>query len=171
MKLHLACGEMRLPGFTHVDIRPDVHPDVVSNISSMPMFKDDSADVIYLCHGLEHFTLEEVPVVLREWHRILEPGGLLYLAMPDFGAMASEYVFGMLSLKLIRMALMGGQEYPENIHYSVWDQTTLYETLYEAGFTDARLYDAWRFTPKHYFDYSKYVIAGVKLSLNVRATC
>ena len=171
MKLHLACGKKRLPGFTHVDIRPNIGVDVVTDISKMPMFKDDTADVIYLCHGLEHFGVKEVPEVLREWHRILKPGGWLYLAMPDFGAIASEYVFGMLPLKMIRAALMGGQEYPENIHYSTWDQTLLYEVLYEAGFTEAQRYDAWKFTPKGYYDYSKFVLSGTRLSLNVRAMC
>jgi len=171
MKLHLACGKKRLPGFTHVDIRPEVEPDVVADISDMPMFKDNTADVIYLCHGLEHFTPKEVPKVLREWHRILRPGGWLYLAVPDFGAIASEYVFGMIPLKKLWAALMGAQDYPENTHHSVWDQTSLYEALYEAGFTDAQRYDAWKFTFKGYFDFSKYKQGGVLLSLNVRAKC
>lgn len=171
MKLHLACGDKKLPGFVNVDFREEVHPDVVADIRDLSMFKDGSAEVIYFCHGMEHFMYKEVPSVLKSFKRILAPNGDLYLAVPDFGAMAAEYVFGMMQLDTFKAAMCGGQEYEGNTHYSLWDRTLLERYLRDAGFIVVQRYNPKEFLPKGFWDYSMFSLNGELMSLNMRATC
>lgn len=63
-----------------IDIRPDVP---VETCERLDLFGDASADTIFSSHLLEHFPYESVPNVLREWRRILKPGGHLILYLPD----------------------------------------------------------------------------------------
>ena len=154
-----------------MDMRADVGADVVTSINRMPMFRDGSASVIYLCHGLEHFRNADVNGVLSEYHRILMQHGMIYLAVPDFGKIASEYVFGMLGLKSVHAAIVGGQEYTGNTHYSVWDKTMLTRALIDAGFVSPQEYDPLEFLPAGFRDYSSYMMNGECMSLNMRASC
>lgn len=62
-----------------VDIRPVA--DVVSNIDSMPLIKDNSADVLISRHSLEH--MQDIVKTLLEWKRILKPGGKMIIVLPD----------------------------------------------------------------------------------------
>lgn len=179
MKLHLGSGKNRIPGFLNVDIRPEVNPDIVSNAVSLPMIDTDSVDEIYFCHGIEHLKYAEVQPALAEWKRILTPGGLLRLSVPDFAALCGIYASKQpRKLHLIRGALSGGQEYPDNIHYSAWDEMTLVEVLTIAGYSNIWRYDARRWLVATfgkpslrgiYFDWSIGRIAGVDISLNVVA--
>ena len=43
---------------------------------------DESYDFVYSSHCLEH--MPEVQLALTNWVRILRPGGILYLVVPDF---------------------------------------------------------------------------------------
>jgi ubiquinone/menaquinone biosynthesis C-methylase UbiE len=43
---------------------------------------DESFDFVYSSHCLEH--VHEVPHALRNWLRILKPGGYLYVVVPDY---------------------------------------------------------------------------------------
>lgn len=49
--------------------------------SHLPWFRDDSLDFVYSSHLLED--LEDTEAVLREWLRVLRPGGRLVLYCPD----------------------------------------------------------------------------------------
>jgi FkbM family methyltransferase len=170
VKLHLGCGTQRLPGFIHVDVRPDVKPDVIAEVTALTMFEDNSVDLIYFCHGLEHINPYQVGAALAEWRRVLKPGGTLRLALPDFEALAKLYVLRKVPLGAIVGAVHGGQDYPENTHYWSWDFATLAQTLQKAGFSNARRYDAEAVNPPGYDDCSKIHIAGQLISLNVEAT-
>ena len=46
-------------------------------------FKDGVMDYVYSSHLLEDFDAVEIPRVLREWLRVLKPGGLLVLLLPE----------------------------------------------------------------------------------------
>jgi ADP-heptose:LPS heptosyltransferase/predicted SAM-dependent methyltransferase len=61
---------------TWTDIRVDDAKDL-SQLGSA------SWDLAYSSHLLEHFPYEEVPAVLREWMRVVKPGGHLILYVPD----------------------------------------------------------------------------------------
>lgn len=55
--------------------------DVQADAQDMPMFADGSKDFIIASHIFEH--LIDIDRALREWHRVLRPGGVLALACPD----------------------------------------------------------------------------------------
>jgi SAM-dependent methyltransferase len=52
----------------------------------------DSAEVVYSSHMLEHLTRDAARRVLAEALRVLEPGGILRLAVPDLALLVAEYV-------------------------------------------------------------------------------
>ena len=72
IKLHLGCGKRYIPGFCHIDIRKFPHIDYVASIDKLDMFEDDSVDLVYASHLLEHFQRDKIEEVLREWYRVLK---------------------------------------------------------------------------------------------------
>ena len=45
---------------------------------------DNSFDTVFTSHVLEHFFLSDVSLVLKEFHRILKPNGMIEAHVPDF---------------------------------------------------------------------------------------
>jgi len=172
MKLHLGCGKRHIPGFVHIDAVDYPHVDHVATIDNLSFIQDASVDLIYNCHVLEHFKRRDVRRVLQEWHRVLKPGGILRISVPDFAKLCEVYQkFGQLDHVI--GALFGRQDYLYNIHYNVFDFPTLKRELESAGFIDVRRYD-WRETEHaHIDDYSQAYIPhmdkenGILISLNV----
>ena len=83
IKLNMGCGETKLPGFLNVDNYVD-NADIKADVSDMSgVVEDNYADEVYSSHCLEHFGKHEVLKVLLEWKRVLKPGGLLILNIPD----------------------------------------------------------------------------------------
>jgi len=172
MKLHLGCGKRHIPGVVHIDAVDYPHVDHVATIDNLSFIPDASADLIYNCHVLEHFKRRDVGRVLQEWHRVLKPGGILRISVPDFAKLCEVYQ-KCGQLDLVVGALFGRQDYLYNIHYNVFDFATLKRELESAGFTDVRRYD-WRETEHaHIDDYSQAYIPhmdkenGILISLNV----
>lgn len=97
MRLNLGSGQKHLDGFTNVDISDDHNHrvDVIADATGpMPMFENDSAELIIAEHLLEHVSLHKQAETLAEWHRILRPGGRLVLSVPDLRALAVRYLQG-----------------------------------------------------------------------------
>jgi predicted SAM-dependent methyltransferase len=80
LRLNLGCGLTQVAGFLGVDLDPELHPDVVADVESLP-FEDDSVDEIYASHVLEHVPYDSP--ALTEWNRVLKPGGLITIIVPD----------------------------------------------------------------------------------------
>lgn len=174
IQLHLGCGERYIPGFIHIDVRKFPHVDHVASVDKLDMFEDNSVDLIYACHLLEHFKRNQIEDILKEWYRVLKPGGILRLATPDFEKLVEVYLKHK-DLKLILGPLVGRQDYPENTHYIIFDFATLSEILKKVGFKKIYRYD-WRKTiHKDYDDFSQAYIPhmdkknGILISLNIEA--
>lgn len=172
MKLHLGCGKRYIPGYVHIDAVDYPHVDHVATIDNLSFIPDNSVQVIYNCHVLEHFKRKEVDRVLREWFRILKPEGVLRISVPDFAKLSELYQrYG--KLDMVIGALFGRGDYLYNIHYNVFDFNSLSEALKKVGFNNVQRYD-WRSTEHADMDdYSQAYVPhmdkenGTLISLNV----
>ena len=176
-KIHLGCGQKYLPGWYHVDALPLDHVDHVGRVEDLSFVPDGTAGLIYACHVLEHFGRHTYLDALREWHRVLRPGGVLRLAVPDFGAAAKLYAAGGLprGIEDVRGLVTGGQRDEYDFHGMIFDEPSLSAALREVGFAETRLWD-WRTTEHaHMDDYSQAYLPhldkenGTLVSLNVEA--
>lgn len=172
MKLHLGCGKRYIPGYIHIDAVEYPHIDHVSTIDHLSFIQDESVEVIYNCHVLEHFKRKEVGRVLAEWRRVLKKGGVLRTAVPDFEKICEIYMKYKDISKVIG-PIFGKQDYLYNIHYNVFDFESLSEVLNHAGFGEIKKYD-WRKTEHaDVDDFSQAYIPhmdkenGVLISLNI----
>ena len=175
MKLHLGCGNKRIEGFTNIDCRYLPTVDRVDNIRFLRSYKENSIDLIYASHVLEHFSRWEYKQCLRRWNDILKPGGVLRLAIPDFNQIAQHYM-KFKDLRALSGLLYGGQDYPENNHFWCWDFSEIKKDLSEAKFRVMKRYD-WRDTEHADIDDCSQAYLphmdkenGVLMSLNVEAT-
>ncbi len=156
-KLHLGCGVKHLPGYFHVDALDYPHVDKIGPVDDLSFIEDGQVGHIYACHLLEHFGRKEHVDVLREWRRVLRPGGVLRLAVPDYQACAELYVAGKLpnGLETIRGLMMGGQRDVYDYHKVIFDKPTLTQTLLDVGFSSVRDWN-WQTTDHaHMDDYSQ----------------
>lgn len=87
--LNLGCGKTRIPESIGVDKYPvEDYVDVIHDLDITPYpFEDNYADEIHLYHVLEH--LHDPLMKMEEIHRILKPGGVLYMRVPHFSSMGA----------------------------------------------------------------------------------
>jgi SAM-dependent methyltransferase len=84
-KLNLACGAVVLNGWDNLDYESRVEGVIECNLNDKFPYENDSVDEILTSHFLEHLKLrtEAVPF-LQECNRVLKPGGILSIIVPDF---------------------------------------------------------------------------------------
>jgi ubiquinone/menaquinone biosynthesis C-methylase UbiE len=176
VKLHLGCGSRFIPGYVHVDAKAASHIDIVGPVENLSM-RDGSVSLIYASHVLEHFGRFEYKAVLREWFRVLAPGGILRLAVPDFAACAAIYYESGLVDGLTGLVglLVGGQRDGNDFHKMIFDEEFLRRDLLTLGFREVRRWD-WRATEHASVDdYSQAYIPHMRkddgrlMSLNLEA--
>lgn len=87
--LNLGCGKARIPESIGVDrVKIENYVDIVHNLDIIPYpFESNSADEVHFYHVLEH--LHNPIEKLKEIHRILKPGGILYMRVPHFSSMGA----------------------------------------------------------------------------------
>lgn len=81
-----------MEGYVNVDIvddRATVKPDVQCDIRKL-IFENDSADEILSIHVIEHFYRWEVLDMLKEWVRVLKPGGEMVIETPNLESACKE---------------------------------------------------------------------------------
>lgn len=82
-RLHIGCGKFPRPGWINLDnkVRPGV--DCVADLRTELPFPDGAADYAVAIHVLPHIRLDALPAALARIRRVLKPGGVLRLALPD----------------------------------------------------------------------------------------
>jgi SAM-dependent methyltransferase len=72
---------------------PRIDPDIiVHDLRKGIPAPDNSVDVVYHSHVLEHIDREVAPLFLRECLRVLRPGGVLRVVVPDLEMAAENYL-------------------------------------------------------------------------------
>lgn len=119
-RLHLGCGLTTPSGWINIDgswnARLAKHPALrriahslhlisadklsvpwnsaifIHDVRNPLPFPADSAEVVYSSHLLEHLYFEEAGELVRECFRVLAPGGVLRIVVPDLRAIIREYL-------------------------------------------------------------------------------
>lgn len=63
-----------------------------ANVARRIPHDDHSVDVVYCSHMLEHLDRAEAELFLREVRRVLIPGGIVRLVVPDIRLLVTEYL-------------------------------------------------------------------------------
>jgi hypothetical protein len=149
--------QSRLPFFTPILVKRGFPPypknilygDVIKGLPIPPQ----SAEAVYCSHVLEHMTLDEFRLAIRNVYTYLRPGGTFRMVLPDLEQLINAYkndpTPGASSrfmqdsflgeptltrgLKSLPTALFGRAR-----HLWMWDYKGLAEQLAAAGFTDIR---------------------------------
>lgn len=93
LKLHLGCGETRLEGYVNIDLKRTKATDMTHDVRHLP-FMDESVELIESYHVIEHIPRYDVLPMLRDWHRMLIPGGRVIIECPDLDGACKGYLEG-----------------------------------------------------------------------------
>jgi predicted SAM-dependent methyltransferase len=173
-RLHIGSGKCYLPGFLNVDLFSNVKADAYHDMTALP-YAMGSFDLIYSSHVLEHQHRHMVLATLNHWHGLLERGGALRLAVPNFEAICAHYQTHHNLPELMGL-LYGGQDSHLNRHTTTFDEFYLTDLLKKAGFVDIKWWD-WRLTDHaEHDDFSQAYLpkmqkdGGRLMSLNMQGT-
>lgn len=166
VKLHLGCGKRDFgPSWDHIDMAD--FPHIKSHDVTKLPYESGTVDIIYACHLIAYFDRDEFKEVLKEWRRVLRPGGCLRIATPDFYQMAKIYV----KQRGANLSQFLGPVYGKMgtiYHKTTYDLYSLIELLSSCGFKNIRKYNRHATDHARYDDHSAAYIDGVLISLNVQ---
>ena len=149
LKLHFGSGPNHKPGWVNIDLdrRADLQLDLREDLP----FRDGSVGIIYSEHFFEHLEYpREVNHLLREARRVLKPGGVFSVGVPDTEFALRAYVFSREEFFRInkergwhppwcrtRMHQINYHFRQAGEHKWQYDLETLAQVLTDAGFVDA----------------------------------
>lgn len=187
--LHVGCGGARKESTTaafagpdwrevRLDIDPNTKPDIIGTTTDMSEVETGSVDAIFSSHNIEHLYAHEVPMALREFLRVLRPGGFAIITCPDLQPVAALIAADKLTepayisaagpiapLDILyghRPSIAAGNYYMA--HKCGFTKKVLGATLMECGFRHAAT--AERGAP--YFDLWALAIKGAMLDADIR---
>jgi len=154
VKLNLGCGKRKLEGYVNIDLQNwgPGQCDILADARDLDMFEDGSVDRIVTAGLLEHIPPWQTLPALREWHRVLKPGGTIRVAVPDLERIFRGWlVEGTVPEQRALDFIFGGDKVP-NLYgfYKYYDHLTgftferLARLLQEAGFQDCERAEHWR---------------------------
>lgn len=132
IRLHLGCGSIHLAGYVNIDIQDwaDVC-DLVADATKLYMCEDNSIEHIFTHALLEHIPPWDTTRTLKEWNRVLKPGGTIQIEVPDLERIFQDWLVNKtLGEQEAINNICGGNKSP-NKAYSHQDHLT--------GFTYERL--------------------------------
>lgn len=123
--------------------------DIVCGLS----IPSSSCDAIYCCHVLEHLSLDDLRLALRNTYEYLAVGGLFRLVVPDFEQQVAAYLADAKATAVsdfLTYTFLGRKVRPKGIvnfireyfgggnHLWMWDYKGLAHELERAGFLSIR---------------------------------
>lgn len=141
-KLHVG-GKVRAPGWEVFNAIPAAEVDHVGNAHDLSRFADATFTDLYASHVLEHFDYQdELAATLREWHRVLVPGGRILISVPDMAVLARMIVdrarFTLEERFTLMRILFGGHVDAYDCHHLGFNDEFLAWFLGATGFQDMR---------------------------------
>ena len=91
--LNVGCGNKFHKDWENIDMVATSEYVRAHNILSGLPYQDCSFDVIYHSQVLEHFRKEDAPFFINECYRVLKPGGIMRVVVPDLENIVREYLY------------------------------------------------------------------------------
>lgn len=131
LKLDLGGGADPRPGYVNVDrlCGKEIHP---------LDYPDGAADEIVASHCLEHLPMRTAIAAVKDWARVLKPGGVLKIAVPDLDRIIKAVNDGNPDGWPIQAYIYGGQTDENDFHRSGYNAEWLTHLMSQAGLTDIK---------------------------------
>jgi predicted SAM-dependent methyltransferase len=95
LKMNLGCGTDYKSGWINIDNNSDNNIEKLDlnwDLRNPLPFKDNSIDFAFHEHFYEHLAPEEMIEITKDIMRVLRPGGVMRIAMPDLEAVVNNYL-------------------------------------------------------------------------------
>lgn len=168
-KLHIG-GQVKVAEWEVLNAVPGEHVDHLGNAGDLSRFDDGIFRQVYASHVLEHFDYKnDLEAALKEWNRVLEPGGSLFVSVPDLDILARLFIarkrLNLEERYYVMRMIFGGHIDEYDYHMVGLNQEFLTHYLAQAGFCDIkRVPDFGLFD-----DTSTMQFKGVNISVNLVA--
>lgn len=148
LKINVGAGPFRHEGWLNVDCRLSFgKDDVVCDLRRRWPLPEGSAKYIFSEHVFEHFAYpDQIGHVLRECYRILQPGGVLRIIVPDaeryLRAYATDdetFLRQVSNGSVSKIAVVNVMMRENGFHRYAYDYPELKEILTRAGFVNVNL--------------------------------
>lgn len=134
IKLNLGSGDIDIDGYISVDLK-NKRSQLRLDARELTCFEDNTVDEISAIHLFEHFSPYDAINILKEWLRVLKPGGKLNLEMPDTLEMCRNFEKSDKKERYVLLNCFYGTTFPEFPHLFGWYDEILTDLLLAAGFT------------------------------------
>lgn len=166
-KLHIG-GREKKAGWKILNAQPGDAVDYQGDLRDLSQFSDDSFDIVYASHVLEHVKQQELLATVKGIYRILKPGGKFFVSVPDMTILCHMYVDENAKqedrFNIMRM-MFGGQIDDYDFHYIGINDELLSYSLFQNGFKEV-----YRVKELNIFkDTSSLTYGGALISLNAVA--
>ncbi|MBP6860214.1 MAG: hypothetical protein KBC38_01465 [Candidatus Pacebacteria bacterium] len=167
MKLDIACGQNKRPGFVGIDIAPGEGVDIVHDLEVYPWpIKDHSVSEMHVSHYVEH--VKDLMNFMNECHRIGENGAKLTIIGPYYTSIrawqdpthvralseATWMYFNKAWRETNKLA-----HYPITCDFDITNMVVFFNEPWNQKSEEAR-----QFAQKHYFN----VVSDIMAELTVR---
>lgn len=128
IKINLASGQRPFEKpWVNVDVIDQGYPiDVITDAKDLHMFEDNSVDIIVAHHLVEHIAIHDLEIYLAEWQRVLKPGGILSVFVPNLREMDKAWLEGRVDTYIHNVNTYGAwQGHIEDLHKWGYDQQEL----------------------------------------------
>jgi predicted SAM-dependent methyltransferase len=144
VRLNIGAGSKRHEGWTSVGLDDD--HEIRCDVRSIPV-PDDYADEAMAIHVIEHIELWDVPAMLKEWLRVLKPGGMLAIECPDLIKSCQNVINDPKDVKNGLRAIYGDITSGNRLMCHAWLPTPAHmrDLLTDAGFIKVK-----EETPQHH---------------------
>lgn len=140
-RLHWGCGLLATTGWVNSDIMDTPGVDIVADIRKGLPLPDNDFDYIASQHSLGDLKIYEQVGILKELCRVLRPGGVLRLGLPDLDLLIAAYQKGDTSPFLIHdWETIAGNFITHMLWYNITQTPFTFafvqELMSKAGFVD-----------------------------------
>ncbi|HZU41664.1 MAG TPA: methyltransferase domain-containing protein [Terriglobales bacterium] len=158
--INLGCGSRFHPDWENVDIYPSGPGVRVLDLTGELPYREETFEVVYHSHVLEHLSKKQALPFLCECFRILKPGGIIRVAVPDLENIARLYID---SLEKVRAGVPGAVHNHEWMTLELLDQCVREET--GGAFTEYFRHGEvpnWDFIAARWGSYADIFLAGLQ---------